>query len=160
MRREDGVRYAYFHTIQGILQQQKSHGLPNSRSYHSTTTSQHMKRPIYRGNPYRTSQYSTTPLRLHNSPLPHSTIIPHLLVSSILKHVQPLMRIAVLPRPILIRHVRAARNTAAVLVTVRCQLGGRDGAAAVVHLSCVEAHFWFCCGFFSGRKKPAWMKAR
>lgn len=63
------------------------------------------------------------------------------------------MRIAVPPR-IHVRHVRAARNTAAVLITGDYQLGRRDGAAAVVHLSCVEAHFssWFSAvWFFSGR---------
>ncbi|KAM0803155.1 hypothetical protein BDR22DRAFT_89332 [Usnea florida] len=71
------------------------------------------------------------------------------------------MRIAVPPRHILIRHVRAARDAAAVLITVRCQLGGRDGAAAVVHLSRVEAHFWFCCvTFFSGGKEWWWMKGK
>ena len=55
------------------------------------------------------------------------------------------MRIAVLPR-ILVRDVRAARDTATVLITGGCQLGRRDGAAAVVHLSCGEAHFWVSAG--------------
>ena len=100
----------------------------------------------------RDAHTSTPSSSNHRSPPLHSTIIPPLLRTSISKHVQPLMCITVLPR-ILVSNLRAARNTAATLITGRCQLGRRDGAAAVVHLSCVEAHSWFLLVIFVLEKK-------